>query len=227
MNCLNEPAQEIGFSRLDDGFQGVNIIPVQSHTSCPTTFKLDYSPVILQLRHNETIGYLNFPGKPRWFMKLNPKGEVPVLVVNDNSVIGSEETIDHLMQGALNPHEYRHISSQWRTIINERLRPAGKKAVLSGGSSADRANLANALEDLDACLAKDSREGEDKVNGNRPFVCGATFTAADVSAFPFLQRVKEEFGFPESCTRLEEWYTSASCRPTVRKTINKNWWWWW
>ena len=168
-------------------------------------------------------------GKPRWFMELNPKGEVPVLVADGNPIIGSEETIDYLMPGAFNSVEHRTLSSRWRAVINNELKPEGKKAVLSGGSSADRAGLVAVLGDLDACLADDSvaRAGRGDAEGSGPFVCGAAFTAADASAFPFLQRVREEFGFPASCARLEEWYAVASCRPSVRKTVRKNWWWWW
>lgn len=149
-------------------------------------------------------------GKPRWFLDLNPKGEVPVLVVDGSPIVGSEETVDYLMQGELSPEAHR-----WRSIVNNRLKTAGKRAVFSGGSESDRANLNAVLEELEACLS-DGSEG----------VTGA-FSAADASAFPFLQRVHGEFGFPSECRRLEAWYESARQRPSVRKTIKKDFWWWW
>lgn len=155
---------------------------------------------------------LTISGKPRWFMDLNPKGEVPVLVVDGKPIVGSEETVDYLMQGELSPEALR-----WRTIVNDRLKPAGKRAVFSGGSEADRASLNAVLEDLEACLPDDGSEGR----------FGESFSAADASAFPFLQRVHGEFGFPSECRRLEAWYASACSRPGVRKTIKKNFWWWW
>ncbi|CAN0069185.1 unnamed protein product, partial [Laminaria digitata] len=164
-------------------------------------------------------------GKPGWFMNLNPKGEVPVIVVDGEPIVGSEETIDYLMQGPLNPEERRAISSRWRGIVNDRLKSSGKRAVFSGGSTSDLASLTAVLKDLEACLADESGDGSTAVGG--PFVCGDTFTVADASAFPFLQRVHREFGFPSECVRLKAWYASASRRPGVRKTIKKDFWWWW
>lgn len=165
-------------------------------------------------------------GKPRWFMDLNPKGEVPVIVVDGKPIVGSEETVDYLMQGELDPEEHRAISSRWRAVVNDRLKPSGKRAVFSSGSAADLASLNTVLEELDACLV-DGSQHDGSSGGEGPFVCGTTFTAADASAFPFLQRVHGEFGFPSGCQRLEAWYASASRRPGVRKTIKTNFWWWW
>lgn len=143
-------------------------------------------------------------------MDLNPKGEVPVLVVDGAPIVGSEETVDYLMHGELNSEALR-----WRSIVNDRLKPAGKRAVFSGGSETDRAGLNAVLEELEACLPNGS-EG-----------VGESFSAADASAFPFLQRIHGEFGFPSECRRLEAWYESACQRPGVRKTIKKGFWWWW
>lgn len=144
-------------------------------------------------------------------MNLNPKGEVPVLVVNGSPIVGSEDTVDHLMQGELSPEARR-----WRSLVNDRLKPVGKRAVFSGGSESDRADLNAVLEELEACLPDGSPEG-----------VGGSFCAADASAFPFLQRIHGEFGFPSECPRLEVWYESACQRPSVRKTIKKDFWWWW
>lgn len=143
-------------------------------------------------------------------MDLNPKGEVPVLVVDGSPIVGSEETVDYLMQGELNPEALR-----WRSIVNDRLKPAGKRAVFSGGSKRDRVGLNAVLGELEACIL-DGSEG-----------VGGSFSAADASAFPFLQRIHGEFGFPSECRRLEAWYESARQRPSVRKTIKKDFWWWW
>lgn len=142
-------------------------------------------------------------------MDLNPKGEVPVLVVDGSPIVGSEETVDFLMQDELNSEALR-----WRSIVNDRLKPAGKRAVFSG-SDGDRVGLNAALEELEACLP-DGSEG-----------VGGSFSGADASAFPFLQRIHGEFGFPSECRRLEAWYKSACQRPSVRKTIKRDFWWWW
>lgn len=142
-------------------------------------------------------------------MDLNPKGEVPVLVVDGKPIVGSEETVDFLMPGELGPEAVR-----WRSIVNDRLKSAGKRAVFSGSSETDRNSLNAVLQDLEACLS----DGPERAS---------EFTAADASAFPFLQRVHGEFGFPSECKRLEAWYASASSRPSVRKTMKQDFWWWW
>lgn len=156
-------------------------------------------------------------------MKLNPKGEVPVLVVDGSPIVGSEETVDFLMKDTLHPEDIGRTTtpSRWRALINEKLKLVGKRAVFSGGSTVDVASLNAVLSELDGCLVDGAG------NGDGPFVCGAMFTAADASAFPFLQRIHGEFGFPADCARLEAWYASACRRPSVKKTVKKDFWWWW
>lgn len=157
-------------------------------------------------------------------MKLNPKGEVPVLVVEGSPIVGSEETVDFLMIKDIVDSEgveRTTTASRWRALINEKLKPVGKRAVFSGGSRADVASLNAVLNELDSCL------GEKAGDGDGPFVDGSMFTAADASAFPFLQRIHGEFGFPAGCAWLETWYASACRRPSVKKTIRKDFWWWW
>lgn len=163
-------------------------------------------------------------GKPRWFMDLNPKGEVPVLVVDGSPIVGSEETVDFLMQGELNPGPQQEKSKRWRNLVNERLRTTGKQAVFSNGAKKDVDNLNAVLLELEACLSDESAGAGSE---DKPFLCGDKFTAADASAFPFLQRVHAEFGFPPQCKRLESWYTVAARRPSVKATIRRDVWWWW
>lgn len=153
-------------------------------------------------------------------MDLNPKGEVPVLVVDGKAIVGSEETVDFLMQDSLTAAQGSPTASRWRGLVNGRLKTSGKSAVFSGGSASDLASLNGVLVDLNACLGDGSEDCG-------PFVCGKDFTAADASAFPFLQRVHGEFGFPSQCDRLERWYASASRRPGVVKTLKADFWWWW
>ena len=60
-----------------------------------------------------------------------------------------------------------------------------------------------------------------------PFLCGAAFTGADVSAVPFVQRLESEFGIPESCPLLRRWWEAVRQRPSVQATLRSSWWWWW
>eukprot|EP00903_Cladosiphon_okamuranus_P009111 g8705.t1 len=166
-----------------------------TNTKCPyaqrTWIALEETATAYEMKE---ISLYGAGGKPRWFMDLNPKGEVPVLVVNGSPIVGSEDTVDYLMQGELSPE-----ARQWRSIVNDRLKPVGKRAVFSGGSESDRVALNAVLEDLEACLPHGSSDG-----------VGGPFSAADASAFPFLQRIHGEFGFPSDCRRLKAWSSTNS-----------------
>lgn len=159
-------------------------------------------------------------------MDLNPKGEVPVLVVDDSPIIGSEETVDFLMPSTSNSPSQQIASSRWRAIINDNLKAVGKEAALSRGSRAHEDRLFDVLRELDACLCQET-DGTAGASSQGPFVCGDAFTAADASAFPFLQRIHGAFGFPAECNKLRTWYECSKERPGVKKTIKKEYWWWW
>jgi glutathione S-transferase len=162
----------------------------------------------------EEVSLYGAGGKPGWFMKLNPKGQVPVLVVGDDVTAESERTIDAVAAlhqgGGSGGAAAAAAEVAWRTRISDTLLPRGKKCVLSG----DRAGVEALLESL-----------EPEVVG--PFLCGENFGGADISAAPFIQRLESEYGIPESCPRLREWYSNISRRPSVKATIRRSWWWWW
>ncbi|KAG5190185.1 thioredoxin-like protein [Tribonema minus] len=159
-------------------------------------------------------------GKPAWFTALNPKGEVPVLVTADGAVIADSEAIlDHLARpnsplAPPPPCRAAHAAAL-RALVNARLKPAGKRAVLRP-SPAATAELMAALREIDAALATPG-----------PYACGDAFCAADASAFPFLWRVRKEFGFPDGARALEAWADACEARAGVRATLVGSWWWWW
>ena len=144
--------------------------------------------------------------QPDWFRKLNPKGEVPVLVLEDSIVVvDSESTLDVLFpddQGQANV-------KAWRRRISKELAPVGKKAVQSG----DRARLMKLLQDM-----------EQDIVG--PFLCGSSFTAADAACCPFIQRIESEFGL-DGCPAWASWWDECKDRGSVKSTIRTSWWWWW
>jgi len=53
----------------------------------------------------EEIGLYGSGGKPDWFLKLNPKGEVPVLKHGDKVVVESDEIIKYIDAAAENPFD--------------------------------------------------------------------------------------------------------------------------
>jgi glutathione S-transferase len=168
-----------------------------------------HSPIVHILQYGSN-------GKPDWFRKLNPKGEVPVLVVDGTAVVDSEATLDYLAQTAPRlaaPAEHAAAVAAFRSLVNSSVKPVGKRAVL-GRSSSDKAELTAVLHTVDAAIAG-------------PYVCGELFTVADASAFPLLWRLHDEFGFPKECTKLSEWLSACKARPSVSCTIQSAWWWWW
>eukprot|EP00472_Partenskyella_glossopodia_P007854 CAMPEP_0197519152 /NCGR_PEP_ID=MMETSP1318-20131121/4421_1 /TAXON_ID=552666 /ORGANISM="Partenskyella glossopodia, Strain RCC365" /LENGTH=193 /DNA_ID=CAMNT_0043069973 /DNA_START=258 /DNA_END=836 /DNA_ORIENTATION=+ len=136
-------------------------------------------------------------GKPDWFWKLNPKGEVPVLSIpNGDVVIDSENTLDYIGNNfntellPKNSNE-KKCSQKWREIINNDLKPIGKGVVL-GYEKKD--SIHQVLKELETTLVG-------------PYVVGDHFTVADASAIPFFQRLESEFGVlgGGGYPKLEKW----------------------
>ena len=77
----------------------------------------------------EEVDLYGAGGKPGWFLKLNPKGQVPVLVVGERVVVESEQTIDAVRD--LSPESFAgdlELVSNWRRRIAEFI-PQGKQAI--------------------------------------------------------------------------------------------------
>lgn len=160
-------------------------------------------------------------GKPDWFWKLNPKGQVPVVVSdNENVIVDSDRILDEFASGSIADSSLRvkdedqeYKIKKFRTKIDELL-PIGKSAVLGG----DKIRLWEKLKELD-----------DLIDG-APCVAGDQITVADCAGFPFLWRLNEEF--PEQwlqngCHNIPIWLDFCSVQKPFKKTIQSPWWWWW
>uniref|UniRef100_A0A7S0CP74 GST C-terminal domain-containing protein n=1 Tax=Amorphochlora amoebiformis TaxID=1561963 RepID=A0A7S0CP74_9EUKA len=156
-------------------------------------------------------------GKPDWFWKLNPKGEVPVIQTLDGSVVAdSEQTLDYIadnfakdMRG-MSKEDMRLITA-WRTCINNKLKPIGKR-VVCGSERLD--SLHKVLQELEELVVT-------------PCVVGHQFTVADASAIPFFQRLEKEYELLKDYPRLSKWYKHTSSLEGVKSTFRSSWWWWW
>jgi len=165
-------------------------------------------------------------GKPKWFLKLNPQGTVPVLSIGDTVIPDSDLILDYIASGSgsvgnddklvLDDTNSKLVGSvtMWRRSISERVIPIGKKAVL-GGSKQDLFKL---LKELDKSV-----EG--------PYLCGEILTVADCAAFPFLWRIDQEFGpltkEAHGCGNFRKWIDMCGDTKAFRKTVQNSWWWWW
>jgi glutathione S-transferase len=157
----------------------------------------------------EEVSLYGAGGKPKWFLELNPKGQVPVLVIDDVVTVESEKTLDAVAEisGVMSQEADER---EWRERIASMLLPRGKQCVLAG----DTSGIKKLLEML-----------EPAVKG--PYLCGERFSSADISAAPFMQRINSEFGIPNTCPNLQNWWATIEERPAVAKTIQSSWWWWW
>ena len=84
-------------------------------------------------------------GKPGWFMKMNPRGEVPVIELNGEVVADSELTLDAIEQAAGGESHLAPEVVSLRRQINQELKPIGKRAVLQG----DRGKLPELLRKME------------------------------------------------------------------------------
>ena len=160
--------------------------------------------------------------KSEFFLKLNPKGEVPVLTCEggSNVYVDSEEILTRIAEGAVSGGEQllqapQDMVDDWRTTTNAKIKVVGKEAVLRGGESVE--DLKNLLRGVDGNIVG-------------PYLCGSSMSLADCSAFPFLWRIDDEFGpltEKDGCGNIRRWLDKCSEDEAFKKTIQSSWWWWW
>ena len=168
----------------------------------------------------EEISLYGPGGKPAWFWKLNPRGEVPVLVCQVGDVVlpDSDLILDEignvLENGSkLIPDDEPTKSriAAFRKALKEFL-PVGKKAVLGGRKDEMWAKL---------------KELDHHIQG--PYVCGDAVTIADCAGFPFLWRIDKEFGplDQNGCKNIHKWLHFCASSKAFANTVQPSWWWWW
>lgn len=192
----------------------------------------------------EQVSLYGSGGKPSWFMKLNPKGQVPVLVVNndnntDKLVLADSDLILDKMGMVMNsvfPKTQSASSTKqllatesideeavakidaFRSALNEFL-PIGKRAVLGG----DKERMWSKLRELDALMDTKGQPSYIIAGTDRP-------TVADCAAFPFLWRIDQEFGTcweDNGCQNIPAWLDFCKKQPPFENSIQGSWWWWW
>ena len=191
----------------------------------------------------EQVSLYGSGGKPSWFMKLNPKGQVPVLVVNDDNdadkvvLADSDLILDEMgmvmesvsSETQSNPSRQSLVTKPsdgendkidaFRTCLREFL-PIGKSAVLGG----DKKRMWSKLRELDALM---------DTNGQQTYIIAGTNnpTIADCAGFPFLWRIDQEFGSSSwkdnGCQNIPAWLDFCKSQPPFETSIQRSWWWWW
>jgi len=191
----------------------------------------------------EQVSLYGSGGKPSWFMKLNPKGQVPVLVVNndndtDKVVLADSDLIldkmgmvmdsvfpktqstsstKQLLETESSDEETAAKIDAFRSALNEFL-PIGKSAVLGGDKERMWSKLRIGCSDGYEGTTIDIIAGTD-----RP-------TVADCAGFPFLWRIDQEFGTcweDNGCRNIPAWLDFCKHQPPFENSIQGSWWWWW
>lgn len=211
---LRETVRLCAVAGRGGGGGGVELV---THKACPYAQKvwiaLEESDIPFSLREVDLFGR----DRSMYLLRLNPKGQVPVLVTPDGSAVTeSERILDWIARQspALSP-ENADAASTWRHCLLSKVAPYGKQRILGGGASAKK-GLRAALGEL-----------EKQLQAFEGFAAGGSFSVADAAAVPLVQRLDSEFGLPEDLPRLQSWWEQVKSRPAVKKTITSSWWWWW
>ena len=179
-------------------------------------------------------------GKPDWFLKLNPQGTVPVLVISDHSleriITGSNEILDMLLQESRfgdttnNNNNDNCDSYVWdrHELIDQQLLVAGKSAVLRRGDPKNMLALHQVLHQMEEQLQQQQYH-----NNNNDRDAGFLTTKQkvpsilDCHTFPFLWRLQSEFQILDTFPNLLAWYRQLATDRAVVATMPLQWWWWW
>jgi glutathione S-transferase len=218
-----------------------------THRYCPFAHKVWLALECAEIPYQrEEIELYGPQAKPDWFWKLNPQGTVPVLVLShakDTKVytdsddildyLGSEEV---LRSGAPNPLwkgddlQRQNIQQEWRTLVNQQLLPAGKRAVLQKKVQ----DLYQVLDYMESQLQAECETFVGDDEADRGLFLGGKNMApgiADCHAFPFVWRLEEEFQMLTTADRyptLRRWLTTCQEHSAIRGTLeSSSWWWWW
>jgi glutathione S-transferase len=224
-----------------------------THSMCPFAQK-----AWIGLELTQTIPYelreipLYGPhGKPAWFRQLNPRGTVPTLVIDDTVVFtDSDDILNHLFGqkgSSTTTHDDDDESTRMQMrefryeLINGKLLPAGKRAVLGEGEPATgelRAVLREINEHRVICDWLDQQQHHHPDQHPQQL----QLSVAHCHAFPFLWRLDQEglirhpdddgASSPSSSEHqygnIIQWLRLCERHPAVAKTIpRQGWWWWW
>ena len=152
------------------------------------------------------IEYIDLANKPEWFLRLSPRGKVPVLVADGTPLFESQAIVEYiedvLPEPALRPADpvERATDRAWFAVASEdlfmnhhRLEYAKDEAGVGKALEA----LTKTLDRLEATMA-----GRAYLSG-----AGARFGLADVAMAPFLMRAE--------LTRRRGWVDLYAGRPNL------------
>ncbi|MCE9578333.1 MAG: glutathione S-transferase family protein [Deltaproteobacteria bacterium] len=161
---------------------------------------------------------VDLQNKPEWFLKLSPRGKVPVLVVGDVPLFESAvivEYIDEVHPPRVLPADPLERARQraWIEVVNDLFMAQYKIATAT--TAADRAAAVAIAADL---LARFEAE----IRGD--FFAGDAFGIVDVAIAPALTRFLLAdawlgLGLYAKVPKVAAWAARLEARPSVRETV--------
>jgi glutathione S-transferase len=174
--------------------------------------------------------HVDVPGgehKKPAFLAKNPSGAVPVLELGDGVVISECSAIIDYLDHAAGEPELTGKNAKERGVIGMM-----QRKIEAGLLDAVAAYFHHATEGLGPEIESYQNKGwgerqkeialstmqwMDEVLADQAFMAGDRFTVADITAmagFAFADFV--ELDIPEACTRLRDWRTRVSARPSAK-----------
>ncbi len=170
---------------------------------------------------NVTIQDIELKNKPAKMLELSPKGSVPVLVLNNSTII--DESLD-IMLWALNqsdPDGWLENSEQSLNLIRQNDGDFKKNL--------DRYKYPNRYPDEDCSDAKNNATEFLTVLNNHldkhKFLNGDQITLADIALFPFVRQcahVDKDWFYNQPWKPLISWLDENLSSPLFQKIMDKN-----
>lgn len=140
------------------------------------------------------VTYINLREKPDWFLKISPRGKVPVLSVDDTPLFESNaiaEYLDETIQPRLHPEDpiKRARHRAWTDFVPDFAPYLSKLYYSKSKAEVEAAKEAapGQIEKLERALAEERQ-------GDGPYFAGDRLCLVDAAYAPFLQR----FAFVEA-----------------------------
>lgn len=166
---------------------------------------------------------IDLANKPDWFLKLSPLGKVPVLVLDDETVLFESSVIaqyvNEITGGDLlssnTAEKYRQLA--WMEFASQVISSIGQIYNADGEAAFDRAKS----------LLEEKFSRVEEALGDGPWFSGSDFSLVDAAfapAFRYFDVIDELTGidFFKNTPNLTAWRAALKARPSVIAAVSKD-----
>ncbi len=183
------------------------------------------SVVTLKYKQAEfTLTYIDLESPPEWFLQKSPLGQVPILIVDDKTVLFESavinEFIDETVGAPLLSRDplQRAFERAWIEYGSELLKSFGKTSWAT-----DRSKMEEAREEL----FQDLQKLEAVVDPKGPYFRGNTFSLVDTAYAPMFMRLflSDSLKNDSAWSRMpavKAWGEALMKVPAVRESVVKD-----